>query len=126
MKRVLVADDEAAIRRILMRVLTREGYEVAEATDGAAAEQLVAAACDDGRRVDLLLLDVHMPVMDGLALHRRLCERGICPPTVIITGDPHGEKLRPITENDDVVVLEKPFRRDDIVEAARAALAASP
>ncbi|MEX2648438.1 MAG: response regulator [Alphaproteobacteria bacterium] len=63
MARVLVADDEPAERDVLARGLIARGHQVATAADGAEALVALAAA-----RYDLLIADIVMPVMDGIAL----------------------------------------------------------
>ncbi|MEV8615898.1 response regulator, partial [Amycolatopsis sp. NPDC051373] len=65
--RVLLADDDRAIRESLLRALELEGYGVTEVTDGVAA---LAAARRD--RFDVLILDVMMPGVDGLGVCRVL------------------------------------------------------
>ncbi|MEV8614271.1 response regulator, partial [Amycolatopsis sp. NPDC051373] len=65
--RVLLADDDRAIRESLLRALELESYEVTEVTDGVAA---LAAARRD--RFDVLILDVMMPGVDGLGVCRVL------------------------------------------------------
>ena len=67
---ILVVEDEADIRELLCHVLEKEGYTVRAVADGEAALKEVRAACPD-----LLLLDLMLPGMDGLALCRRLRER---------------------------------------------------
>jgi DNA-binding response OmpR family regulator len=67
MRRVLVVDDEPHIRTVLRGYLQADGFEVAEAADGAAA---LAAMCD--QPPDLVLLDVMMPGIDGLEVLRQL------------------------------------------------------
>lgn len=64
--RVLVVDDDAAIRDLVEIVLAGGGYEVRTAEDGAAALELVREV-----RPDLILLDMRMPVMDGWTFARR-------------------------------------------------------
>jgi CheY-like chemotaxis protein len=59
-KRVLVADDKASSRELVRTVLERCGYEVVEAADGAEAVKLARAFAPD-----LVLMDLHMPVLDG-------------------------------------------------------------
>ena len=66
-KRILIVDDEGTIREVLGRYLEREGYLVSEAGDGPAALAAVAEA-----EPALILLDLMLPGIDGLALARRL------------------------------------------------------
>jgi two-component system, cell cycle response regulator DivK len=61
-KKVLVADDKASSRELVRTVLERCGYEVIEAADGAEAVALTRS-----NDPDLVLLDLHMPVLDGFA-----------------------------------------------------------
>ena len=72
MKRVLIAEDEAAIREFIVINLRRGGYEVIEAEDGARAIELYDACGGD---VDIAVLDVMMPNMDGLEVCKQLRSR---------------------------------------------------
>ena len=65
--RILIVDDEEHIRRILSLMLSSEGYEVAEAGDGASALELFASEV-----FDLVILDLRMPDMDGIEVLTRL------------------------------------------------------
>jgi two-component system, cell cycle response regulator CpdR len=65
MARILVADDEDAIRSLVARALRQDGHDVVTAADG--AEALDVLAREDGA-FELLLTDIRMPVMDGIAL----------------------------------------------------------
>ena len=67
MKRVLVVDDDGPIRRIIKHHLTNAGFEVLEAEDG-----LKALAVARTARLDLILLDIRMPMMDGYELAEQL------------------------------------------------------
>ena len=69
MKRVLIAEDEAAIREFVVINLRRGGYEVVEAQDGAEALEQYDACGGD---IDIAVLDVMMPNVDGLEVCKRL------------------------------------------------------
>ena len=78
--RILVADDDRAIREAVARALELEGYEVLTAADGVAALEAVAA-----QRPDAVVLDVMMPTLDGLGVCRALRNRGDQTPILILT-----------------------------------------
>jgi two-component system response regulator EvgA len=78
---LLIVDDHAAFRAAARRLLEQDGYEVVgEAGDGQAA---LAAARD--LRPDVVLLDVHMPGIDGFEVARRLSERADAPAVVMVS-----------------------------------------
>ena len=79
-ERVLVVDDDPPLRRMLERTLAAEGFEVTVAADGGAA--LVAA---ERAAPDVIVLDVAMPVIDGLAVCRRLRSKGLPTPILMLT-----------------------------------------
>jgi two-component system cell cycle response regulator DivK len=68
MKRILVAEDDAASRELIGELLTAEGYSVEMAADGREA----LTRLQDGARPDLVLLDIQMPQLDGYEVMRRL------------------------------------------------------
>src|SRR5512145_106975 len=78
--KVLVAEDDRNLRRVLKAMLVREGYDVAEAADGAAALGWLGA-----NRADALVSDIRMPKVDGLALFRECRERHPEIPVILIT-----------------------------------------
>ena len=69
MKKVLIAEDEAAIREIIAITLKRAGYEVTEACDG---EQALNTDAEKNGEFDVVLLDIMMPNVDGLEVCKRL------------------------------------------------------
>ncbi|MDX1815383.1 MAG: sigma-54 dependent transcriptional regulator, partial [Thermodesulfobacteriota bacterium] len=77
---ILVAEDDRNLRRVLRAILVREGYDVAEASNGEAAAAWLAE-----HRADALVTDIRMPKMDGLALLRHLRERRPDLPVILIT-----------------------------------------
>ena len=112
MFRILVVDDEPDERFLLRRMLEREGYEVLDASDGAAALAIVRES-----PLDLILTDMMMPVMDGQELIRRLrsdpATAGI--PIMASTGDPD------LAGSADVV-MSKSSALEDLAAAVRACL----
>lgn len=108
---ILIADDEPILRELLVDVLTDAGYRVAEAPDGEAALELV-----DGETPDLILSDVMMPRMDGVELVRRLRERGVGVPVILVTVGAM------VVELPGVRFLPKPFDPDHLLDEIERAL----
>ncbi len=114
--RVLVVDDEQALRRLLRLYLEKEGYEVVEADDGLDALSLLRRS-----GIDVALVDVMLPELDGFEVVRRIrTESGI--PIILITA--RGEESQRIAGlevgADDYVV--KPFSAPEVVARVRAQL----
>lgn len=119
MVRVLIAEDEQPIRELLARALVQDGHDVETAPDGAAAlEQLSLKA-----PFDLLLTDIRMPVMDGIAL--ALAARRDHPDLAIVLMTGYaGERQR--AHGLDALIHEvvlKPFSLAEIKDALKQALA---
>ena len=108
MRRVLVVDDDASVRRLVRLILTSEGYEVIEAEDGEKALDIL-----DREAPEVLLLDLNMPVMDGRELFERLQRDGHRPSTIIISA---GASERTRRELGAEGSLQKPFGPEDLVE----------
>lgn len=118
MSRVLVVDDDADIRLLLRFELAAEGHDIAEAGNG---EEALAAI--DAGGVDLVLLDMMMPVMDGWAVLRAVDPASV-PPIVVITalasdGDRHVGDLLDLGAVD---VIAKPFDPGMLVRLVDAVL----
>lgn len=109
--RVLVVDDEPGILSILKDVLREEGYRVETAANGAEALRSVEAL-----RPALVLLDMHMPILDGEGFVRALRERGISVPTVVMTAGPAAEQWA--RRLDVQGAIPKPFGIADVVRIA--------
>jgi two-component system, OmpR family, response regulator MprA len=114
---VLVADDDPPIRRMLERTFAAEGYRVDAAAGG--AETLVALE----RSVpDLLVLDVAMPGIDGLAVCRRLRSRGLALPILLLTArDSVPDRVAGLDAGADDYLV-KPFASEELLARARALL----
>jgi len=108
---VLVVDDEAPLRRVLERSLTREGYRVVSTGSAEGAYSLVEA-----EHADAVLLDIHLPTMSGLALYLAMVHRWpeLDGRIAIMTGDAEAEEVRSWLEQNRCMVLRKPFNLREI------------
>lgn len=115
--RVLVVDDEPAIRRFLRASLTAQGYDIAEAEDGARALEAV-----NRRPPDIVVLDLGLPDIDGLEIIRRLRESGNATPIIVLSSraDEPGKVEALDLGADDYVT--KPFGVDELLARMRAAM----
>jgi two-component system, response regulator PdtaR len=110
--RVLVAEDEALIRMDLVEMLEEEGYAVVgEAADGGAAVTMATEL-----RPDLVLLDVKMPVLDGLSAAEQIVAARIAP-VVILTAFSQRDLVERAREAGVMAYLVKPFQKKDLLPA---------
>jgi|CXWL01.1.fsa_nt_gi signal transduction histidine kinase len=119
-RRILVVDDEEAIRQLLTGVLEMDGHDVSIAGNGREALDKVKAGA-----FDLIITDIKMPVMGGPDMYNRLREEGnpLADRVIFITGDTVAPDTRKFLQGIDNTVLSKPFRLRDVRESVAAALA---
>lgn len=119
--RVLVVDDEESIRRIVVRTLTRSGFEVVEAENG---ERAIAAlnAGDNPLMVDAILCDIHMPKINGheAIAYFRAQYPGV--PIVVLTGYPEVDRAVGLMKAGVTDYLVKPISKDDLVRVVAKAV----
>ena len=116
--RIVIADDEPLIRIDLRENLEGLGYEVAgEAADGKHAVELARTL-----RPDLVLMDIKMPEMDGIAALRVLTEENIAP-VLLLTAYDDRELIQQASDAGAVAYLVKPYRQSDLQPAIEVALA---
>jgi two-component system response regulator MprA len=114
---ILVVDDDAPILRMLARTLTAEGYSVEAAGGGGAA-----LAAVERRVPDLVVLDVAMPGLDGLAVSRALRERGLALPILMLTArDSVADRVAGLDAGSDDYLV-KPFAPEELRARVRALL----
>jgi two-component system, OmpR family, response regulator len=115
--KILVVDDDDEIRSLLQVVLTREGFDVREAKDAAAARRLLGS----GNAVDLIILDIMMPGEDGLTFCQRLRETRDVPILMVSARSLSVDRSIGLeTGADDY--LPKPFERRELVARVKAIL----
>ena len=120
MARILVAEDEADLRGMIARALGEAGHQVATATDGAEALQLLERETE---AFDLLLTDIKMPVMDGIAL--ALAAARDDPNLVILLMTGYADQRERAHHLDALIqgVIAKPFTPAELTFEIAAALA---
>ena len=109
MKRVLVVDDTKNIRLLLTKCLEFEGFRVSVANDGRQALDMF-----EKESFDLAFFDIKMPFMSGTEVLRRIRERGIKIPVVIITAYASIKNAVECTQLGAVAYLQKPFTADKV------------
>jgi two-component system, response regulator PdtaR len=116
-RRVVIAEDEALIRLELKEMLEEEGYAVAgEAGDGRTALELAAEL-----RPDLVILDVKMPVLDGISAAEQIASERIAP-IVILTAFSQRDLVERARDAGAMAYLVKPFTKADLVPAIEMAV----
>ncbi|MEU6116345.1 response regulator [Streptomyces sp. NPDC047117] len=115
--RVVIAEDEALIRLDLKEMLEEEGYTVVgEAGDGAKAVELARE-----HRPDLVILDVKMPVLDGISAAEQIAEESIAP-VLMLTAFSQRELVERARDAGAMAYLVKPFSKSDVVPAIEMAV----
>jgi two-component system KDP operon response regulator KdpE len=115
-KRILLAEDERALREFISRNLQARGFEVMEASNG-----LEALAVWERDEPHLLILDIMMPRMDGLEVCRRVREHSAVPIVVLTALDAESDKVTALDMGADDY-LTKPFGVEELLARVRAVL----
>ena len=114
---ILIVDDESGIRQSLCSILAEEGYEVKAVSSGEECLRVI-----EKKPVDLVLLDVWLPGMDGLATLERLHQTGAAPMVVMISGHGNIETAVRATKLGAFDFVEKPLSLEKTVLVVRNAL----
>jgi DNA-binding NtrC family response regulator len=115
--KIMVVDDEGIVLESCRRVLEPEGYELL--LTKSAEEALDAVNADT---FSLILLDLKMPVHDGIYLMKTLKDRGVDVPVVVMTGYSTVETMREADEMGASRFLPKPFTPDELIDTVRRVL----
>jgi DNA-binding response OmpR family regulator len=113
--RVLVVEDDALIRKVIVHHLRKKGYNVdavGDAEDGYERAQ--------NESYDLVLSDIHLPTMSGLELARHLAEAAPGLPVVLMTGDPDMALMHYTDQGPDILL--KPFAFSELNEVLSGAM----
>ena len=115
-QKVLIADDEKHIREILKMYCEKEGFDVIEAADGAEAILKVQS-----EKPDILILDIMMPVMDGLEVCKQVRKMSDLPIIMVTAKDDDDERIAGLEIGTDDYIT-KPFSVEELLARIRAAL----
>jgi two-component system cell cycle response regulator CpdR len=120
MARILIAEDEESARMLVGRALSQDGHDVVTADDGAQALDVLQR---EGGRFDLLLTDIQMPVMDGIALALAAARDFPELPILLMTG--YADQRHRASGLDALIrgIVAKPFTVPDLRSAVATALA---
>ncbi len=123
MARILLAEDDDNVRAFVSRALLHSGHEVVEAEDGGIAAEIVA---DEDGRFDLLLSDIKMPVMDGIALALSVASTYPALTIVLMTGFADQRERAHGLEALIYDVIPKPFTLQALMDKVADALEGKP
>jgi CheY-like chemotaxis protein len=118
-EKILLVEDEDAVRSVASRVLLNQGYSVIPARNGKEALQLLD---DLSETIDLILTDVVMPDMGGLALAEELRSRWPELKLIFMSGYAEGDKLQPGIQHIEGAFLQKPFSSESLLFKVREVL----
>ncbi len=114
MYNVLIVDDSKSMRKVIRKTLELSGFRVGECLE--ASNGLEALDLLDGKWIDLILSDIHMPVMDGFGLIQSLRAKQICQdtPIIFVTTEASEDRLNYLMSLGASGYIRKPFRPEEI------------
>lgn len=115
---ILVIDDDESMRFMLQTKLFQSGYNVTLAASGSHAMQIFQT----GKKFDLVLCDLKMPLKTGIDVLRYMKDSNISAPTIIVTGFPEKEKIIAAAQMGIQDVLVKPVRHQELMKMVRSKL----
>jgi len=119
---ILIAEDEAHARVSLSLILEGAGYGVSVASDGRQALDRILGSKDSQSPVDLLILDIQMPVMNGLELLDALDEHQVSVPSLVITAFGEKDLLKTLMRKGCRDYLDKPFTPEEVLSSVESML----
>ena len=114
---ILIVDDDPSVRNLIGRFLEAGGYRFRKASDGAQG-----LAYLEDKIVDLILLDLKMPGINGPEFLHRLRETGRHLPIVVITGYPDSDLMADAMRYGPIMLVTKPIEREQLLQAVRTTL----
>jgi len=111
---VMVVDDSRSMRKVILKTLQLSGFQIGEYLEASNGQEALDIL--DGKWIDLILSDVHMPVMDGFGFIRSLREKDICrdTPVVFVTTEANEDRLNQLMDLGGSGYIRKPFRPEEV------------
>ncbi len=111
---IMIVDDSKSMRKIVLKTLRLSGFQLGECLEASNGREALEVL--EGKWVDLILSDVHMPVMDGFEFIRSLREKDICSdtPVVFVTTEANEGRLNQLMVLGASGYIRKPFRPEEI------------
>ena len=109
---LLYADDEPALRELVQNHLTLEGFDVETVADGEETIRML-----NEKKFDLVILDVHMPKMDGLEVLKYMKAHGMKSRMIVLTGDGDPHIVSECAKYGALDYLTKPYNYHELIEA---------
>jgi two-component system, chemotaxis family, chemotaxis protein CheY len=119
MKNILVIDDCTDVRKNVEYTLKCLGLTIRQAANGSEGLELVERLILSGESIELCIVDMQMPVMDGVTFARKFRENDKLTPVIILTSEANEKNLQEGRLCGASGLMMKPFRPDDMVEAAK-------
>jgi two-component system chemotaxis response regulator CheY len=119
--RVLVVDDEADVRKSLKLTLTKAGFDVVEAEDGAKGIQAIKSG-DNPMMVDTIICDIHMPKVNGIEAIAYFRSQFPSVPVIVLTGKPEARSASGLFKQGVVDYLIKPIESQELIYAVKKAV----
>ena len=117
--RVLLIDDDAEVRRIVHLALTKDGYDVVEATDGAEAIEAIRTG-DNPLLTDVIICDVRMPQVNGIEAVAFFREQFPSVPIIVLTGYPDTNLATSFLKQGVMEYLVKPIEKEKLIATVNA------
>jgi two-component system chemotaxis response regulator CheY len=111
---VLIVDDSKSMRKVILKTLRVSGFQLGECLEASNGQEALDVL--EGRWIDLILSDVHMPVMDGFGFIRSLKQKDIFKdtPVVFVTTEASEDRLNELMALGASGYIRKPFRPEEI------------
>jgi CheY-like chemotaxis protein len=116
MTKIMIVEDNDFVRMQIVTFLKSEGYQIVEATDGQAAENMI------GENPDLIIADVMMEPVGGFSFIRSIRNKGLEVPVILVTGDQNNDLLEQSNKLGVASVLIKPVKKDRLISMVQRTL----